>query len=1099
MRRMFYSICLVLCIVCSARPLTAETFDRLVLPAGVGTITCLSTEGSSVFVGTTAGVAVYDVDSQEWIIGKKPINTASIVAITASSVECMAVTNDGSLMFSNNRGLDWYEVQGGQFFSFATTVAFHNNQFVVGATNGLFTVNPAQQQITQVCANELNGSIVNIALFDNQMLVVQDGQKGRAVIYNDGKSCTDVTESSTEQISSVQGGFHNGIPILLGTRKLFEWNDTKREWSPLIDLGTLVPAVFLNIHPTDPIAVVGHGEFVQLIDITARILIGPALLADLNRPGEIIRPGGFVDGRWAGVTDLGPIITGATARDIIEENRRLNQEFFIELTDDVPTLLANVPYRMYEVSCNARRLIATGTVGADGRIRTSLAQLETDSTSLVEFEVVIKTETTDKVDRPAGFDTLYVQTIRNRLLAPDGSFLLPQLRDIQNRRVTLGHTMMGFRFVVAVEWDANTEYVDVLKSWMVQTNDMLLDVTDGQAYIERAIICDSRQAWGAKDIAFETSNTVWPHVNQAGGFFFGRPTQWINYAAYMPRAHFGDRVPNRELSADPAWLTMVGTRTVTVLVHELGHHVFGWLDEYVSWLAWNNGPLVAAPTAGRCFGLMHYNYLDGSSDQTRRMVSELSSDNTAWSTGGGDFYSATLQYSTIRKPCWEHYRDSYSRAETFGGTRVRSRILRPIDRVRATGDSIILGPRDIATMQTTCLYQQPVQLIDATVISTARTGMLNVNNGGLGVPDISVDLLQNTTTRTKLNYQGHTSSSGTMQVLGILPGNVIKVFGRSGFDRVTSTIATVNNGEIVVPVAGFAKDGDRTQQEIALTIAVEPAEVSSRNLFFVSNVNGSSASIKVSDGVSVLDTYTGTQDGDALEMMVPINTSKGQTQLPIRVALISSAAADNILSHSGSAQFFKEPDGKLGGSSVAIASGFLPPPFNGIGADEELLSDLISIGGDGSLAAIRSFQARTWHEAPNGRFAVMHKWNTTTQLWDPLVSYENDDGSVVSAVFDGTGTYAVFSRPEAVLTVNETENSGVRLFPNPATSSVTINVDRPATAVEIHDMAGSRLKSAQHLGEGSWTADVTGLASGLYFVRIVQGGRSVWQPLIVQK
>ncbi len=213
-----------------------------------------------------------------------------------------------------------------------------------------------------------------------------------------------------------------------------------------------------------------------------------------------------------------------------------------------------------------------------------------------------------------------------------------------------------------------------------------------------------------------------------------RAFQWLGHAAYMPRAHYGNRDGNLSRSALPDWLALVKTDVVTTLVHELGHHVFGFVDEYASWLVWNNQPLLDMTGQGRCFGLMHYNYFrDRDSAQTRRMASELSADRTVWTTGGGDLYSATFQFTTHRKPCWEMYRDSYTRTETIGGTRVRARILRPTDRTLAVGDSIVLGPRDILSNQATCLYQPPMQILDRTVASNARSGLVNVTNGGVGV------------------------------------------------------------------------------------------------------------------------------------------------------------------------------------------------------------------------------------------------------------------------------------------------------------------------------------------------------------------------------
>ncbi|MBS1561913.1 MAG: hypothetical protein JSS89_09930 [Bacteroidetes bacterium] len=1100
MTRAILSCGLGLVLLFLANTLPAATFDQLTLPKGVGTLTCVNTEGSSIFVGTTAGVAVYETKSQQWTVGNKPIIDKHITSIAASATSCMAVANDGTLWFSYNRGADWYQVQGMEYFSVATTVVCEKNVYVVGAANGVFTVNATQQRIVRLCSNELTGSVVNIAKLDDALVVVQSGQKGRRVVWYDGKSCLDVTESASKPIDPVQGGFFNGIPLLLDASRLYRWNDGTKAWDILLDIETGKPARFLNIHPTDPIAVIGHDTYIDLVDLNTGDIIDPSILADLARPSGSIGSGGFIEGRWTGASDLGPLLTSGAVATIIEQNRRRDVEFYMELTDDVPTLLANVPYRMYAVECNDRRLIKSGTVGADGRIRTSFGDLDVDSTTLVEFEVIVKTETTDKVDRLPGFDTLYVQTIRSRRLGTDGSFILPQLKDIRNQRVVLGHTMIGFRFMVGIEWDADQEYIDSLSSWMRLSSDFLLDITDGQAYIERIAISDAKQSWGAKDIAFETSNTVWPHVNQLGGLYYGRAFQWLGHAAYMPRAHYGNRDGNLNRSALPDWLALVKTDVVTTLVHELGHHVFGFVDEYASWLVWNNQPLLDMTGQGRCFGLMHYNYFrDRDSAQTRRMASELSADRTVWTTGGGDLYSATFQFTTHRKPCWEMYRDSYTRTETIGGTRVRARILRPADRTLAVGDSIVLGPRDILSNQATCLYQPPMQILDRTVASNARSGLVNVTNGGIGVIDIDVDLLENATTRNKLLYQGKTSNTGTLRVLGMRAGNIVKVFGRSGFDRITSTIARVNNGEIVVPAVSMAKGGEDPQKEEELAISTETADVTSRRLFFVGTTAASSSTIDIADATQTLETRTIKQDGDATEMVVSIPSTKGEQQLPIYGRTLQTDAAENILAHDGQAQFFKESNVKLSGTTLCIVKGFVPPPFNGIDEADELLSDLVAIGSDGTMDGIRSMQIRTWHAADKGRFAVVHKWDATSATWKPLPSFASTEGDLVSASFEGKGTYAVFSRPTAVTSVHESNPTEPRLAPNPASSVVTITLLEESLTVELLDLAGNTLMSAQQTGVLTWTADCSKLVNGLYFVRCVSNGRAIWMPLVVNR
>ncbi len=310
-------------------------------------------------------------------------------------------------------------------------------------------------------------------------------------------------------------------------------------------------------------------------------------------------------------------------------------------------------------------------------------------------------------------------------------------------------------------------------------------------------------------------------------------------------------------------------------------------------------------------------------------------------------------------------------------------------------------------------------------------------------------------------------------------GNIVKVFGRSSFDRITSSIARVNNGEIVVPAVSMAKGGEDPQKEEELAITTETADVTSRRLFFVGTTAATSSTVDIADASQTLDTRTIKQDGDATEIVVSIPSTKGDQELPIYGRTMQTDAAENILAHDGQAQFFKESNVKLSGTALCIVKGFVPPPFNGIDDADELLSDLVAIGSDGTMDGIRSMQIRTWHAADKGRFAVIHKWDRVAGAWKPLPSFASTEGDVVSSSFEGSGTYAVFSRPTAVTSILESNSTAPHIAPNPTTSVVTITLLEPSRTVELLDLAGNTLMSADSRTDG------------LYFVRSITNARIV--------
>lgn len=83
---------------------------------------------------------------------------------------------------------------------------------------------------------------------------------------------------------------------------------------------------------------------------------------------------------------------------------------------------------------------------------------------------------------------------------------------------------------------------------------------------------------------------------------------------------------------------------------------------------------------------------------------------------------------------------------------------------------------------------------------------------------------------------------------------------------------------------------------------------------------------------------------------------------------------------------------------------------------------------------------------------------------------------------------------------------GLRIFPNPATDDVTVSfaLAEPATVdLAVYDVGGRRVASLHQgpLGRGTflfpWSAGARPLPSGTYFVRLVQGGKSVTSKVVL--
>ncbi len=1083
----------------------SETFLDITLPSGLGSLTCMTTQGTSIFCGTTAGFARYDTDSKQWTVAKKPVDAVHVSAVAASATDCMLVTSDGTLYYSYNRGADWFQVYGMEHFQVATTVACINGTYHVGAANGAFTVNAMQQSIVKLCPNYITGSVVSIAGDGNALLVVQNGQQGLQVIMDDGLSCKDVTSSSDIPIIPVQGSFFGGVPVLLDATRLFEWDQTSQRWQSIITFDTQTSATFINIQPSRPNAVIGFDSFIQLLDFEDQTIVGPTQIPGLSIHPNSFIPGGFIGDDWVGGSTSNPFISAERIGDLIERFRNTETAFYVELVDVTGALLRNVPYSMYALdsaNCNSRRLIKTGVADANGRIENLfLSQLGVDSTTMVEFEVVVRVETTDKLDRPTGFDTLFVQTIGSRVGTSNGDFFQYRIGGLRNQRVMLPWTMTAFRLVVSVEWDATTEYIDSLTQWLAATSNLLLDATDGQIYVDRFIVFDNKDRWGAKDIAVEVSNTVWPHVNLAGGFWRGRYEQWINYAVYMPRAFYGNDSTNRFRSAQPDWLTTMGPDFWATVTHEIGHHVLEFIDEYSGPNVFRNWEFDNMRNRGRVFGIMHSSWFFRDGAEADRLASELSADARVWSTGEAGLYSHTWQYFLRRNPCWEMLRTNYSRTQTINGTTVRAQIVRPVDRPRAPGDSIIIGPRDFVTNQRSCLYRPEPLIINATRRVSERMVQLRIMNGsGVGADNLDVDLLRSRADRSRINYQGRTGSDGRFIALGVSTGNVIRVHGVPWGSSVRSggTIP-LNTWDHEVLPGSIDKDVPTVQNLETISGTLQTADILSRMVYTLGNVKNQSVTLTTHLQNGETTSYTKSQTDEAITFDVPVETTSGMTDLPVRVAYMSASDLATTYSPQGDVQIFADSAAKNSASYLVIGSGFVPPVFTGIAEGEELLSNIVSFAADGDLSGIRTLQLLLWHEPDKGKFATVHKWDEQTRAWKPISSYPISSPPSVFAGFDGPGTYAVFSTPDQTSTVESALAHGVKVYPNPAQQSLHVTVPEGAILHGMRDIIGRNVAARVVENGQTHTFDVSSLVNGLYFVTLQIGTKNVSVPVVIQR
>ena len=127
-------------------------------------------------------------------------------------------------------------------------------------------------------------------------------------------------------------------------------------------------------------------------------------------------------------------------------------------------------------------------------------------------------------------------------------------------RVLRRNALIGLHLVVSLNWDASEEELTLIKERLVETSRILYNATEGQMLIEQADIVDDFGYFEDTDIRVLANQSHTARSSGSGffydGFFPGTATF---------RTH---------------WIRMSRVEGSDVLLHELGHYLFGVKDEY---------------------------------------------------------------------------------------------------------------------------------------------------------------------------------------------------------------------------------------------------------------------------------------------------------------------------------------------------------------------------------------------------------------------------------------------------------------------------------------------------------------------------------------
>jgi len=162
------------------------------------------------------------------------------------------------------------------------------------------------------------------------------------------------------------------------------------------------------------------------------------------------------------------------------------------------------------------------------------------------------------------------------------------------------------------------------------------------------------------------------------------------------------------------------------------------------------------------------------------------------------------------------------------------------------------------------------------------------------------------------------------------------------------------------------------------------------------------------------------------------------------------------------------------------------PGFSAAGAGNTSLA----IDGSGTLYVV-------YRDSANSNKATVMKYDGSNWVTVGTAGFSSGEADYTSIVIDRGGTpyvvYADLGNGSKVTVMRYGWAEGVKnieavnnldLYPNPATSSLTITSSNPINQITITNLLGQTVYSRQFTVGSSQTVDVSGFAAGVYFVKV---------------
>ena len=564
---------------------------------------------------------------------------------------------------------------------------------------------------------------------------------------------------------------------------------------------------------------------------------------------------------------------------------------------------------------------------------------------------------------------------------------------VQTLVIKKDNSLIGLNIVASVEWDASTAYLTDLQQGFGNASQYLYDASDGQLVFERVTIYDNNQYMGDADYQIRASNQEWPRANVDGLLSDS------NLHVFLGRYFDGSS------ASQGSWANYSGYSTQ---IHEFGHYGLGLYDSYYYYdgLDKKDGCCTSAAIRTNSTQTINATLMDWQYNASEFAMRDV---NGLWSS---DCLN-TDQWQKNGESDWETI------VGTFGDTSVPARweLKTP-----AVHDGVVAGPTSVSVGG----------WVTVSLGANANTGVCEpspvyrVQLLGLPVWGANVTLVR----ADRHIAQGKTDFWGTIEVLGPVSGDTLIInhwlptlhsksvqltCGEAGLLSSTeSEVIELDPAPFELEISAVPGDSiDEVQVRVRADVSL-----SATPAVHLTQSGANSVPVAVAYEAGSLS-YTGSamlrtdlpRSGTVVATAVDLQLQEVQVTSAFNLSEVLRNEDMTVWSSDGQAELYI-PAGSLsadGRITVGLAqeTGVMPEGFELISGPYMLEASAgVALSGMANLALYYLDSGGSLYSV-DWSTAQIFQWQDPE--WQPLASVVSQQESVVSAVIDDLGTYALLA------------------------------------------------------------------------------------------